>query len=178
MKMPAALATTVALTARPTPGAPPVTPSPKWQLASAMPMPKTTLLTRPFMTSPMPSSPGEAVVERPGLDAEEELAGVSRAEQRERVGEERREKQRRDDRDEARHDEERDGIDGEDAQGVDLLGHRHRAELGGVVGADAARDHERREQRRDLAQRAEAGAPAEQLVSRRCAARWALPGPP
>ena len=61
--------------------------------------------------------------------------------------------------------EERDGIDGEHAQGVDLLGDHHRAELGGVVGADAARDHERGEQRRDLAQRAEARAPAEQ----RCA---------
>ena len=50
-------------------------------------------------------------------------------------------------RDEARHDEEADRVDGERAERVDLLGDDHRAELGGVVRADAARDHERREQR-------------------------------
>ena len=50
------------------------------------------------------------------------------------------------------------------AQRVDLLGDDHGPELGGVVGADAARDHQRGEQRRDLAQRAEARAPAEQAL--------------
>ena len=57
-----------------------------------------------------------------------------------------------------------DGVDGEHAQRVELLGDDHRAELGGVVGADAPRDHQRGQERRDLAQRAEAGAPAEQAL--------------
>ncbi len=61
-------------------------------------------------------------------------------------------------------DEEGDGVDGEDAERVDLLGDDHGPELGRVVGADAAVDHQRRQERRDLAQRAEARAPAEQAV--------------
>ena len=62
-------------------------------------------------------------------------------------------------------DEERDGVDRQGAQGVDLLGDDHRPELGGVVRADAARDHERRQERGDLAQRAEASAPAEEPLA-------------
>ena len=55
--MPAALATTVAFTLRPTPGAPPLVERPKWQLASAITSPNTTLFTRPLATSPKPSRP-------------------------------------------------------------------------------------------------------------------------
>ena len=64
----------------------------------------------------------------------------------------------------ARHDEEADRIDRERAQAVELLGDGHRAELGGVVGADAAREHQADEDRADLAQHGVAGAPAEQAV--------------
>src|SRR5262249_27329000 len=47
----AAAATTAALTARPTPTAPPRTVVPKWQLESEIASPKNTLFTRPFRTS-------------------------------------------------------------------------------------------------------------------------------
>jgi hypothetical protein len=57
-----------------------------------------------------------------------------------------------------------DGVDRQHAERVDLLGDHHGAELGGVVGADAAVDHQRGQQRGDLAQGAEARAPAEQPV--------------
>ena len=55
-------------------------------------------------------------------------------------------------------------VDRERAEGVELLGDDHRPELGGVVRADAARDHQRREQRRHLAQRSEARAPAKERL--------------
>ena len=130
-----------------------------------MTRPKTTLLTRPVgHVAEVEEPAGEAVVEARRLDLEEREPRIRGAEERERVGVERHREERHDDGDEARQDEEREGVDGERAEGVDLLGDDHRPELRGVVGADAPRDHQRREQRSDLADRREAGAPPEQAL--------------
>ncbi len=106
-KMPAALATTVALTARPTPGAPPLVERPKWQLASAITTPKIDALEEAVRdVAEAEEAAREAVVEARGLDVEERLGAVGRAEERERVGVERHHEERDDDADEARQDRE------------------------------------------------------------------------
>jgi len=106
----------------------------------------------------------DAVVEGARLDAEEAVAAIRSAEERERVGEDRGQEEGDDDRDEAWCDQEGDGVDGEDAERIDLLGDDHGSELGRVVGADAAVDHERGEQGGDFAQDAEARGPSKQAV--------------
>ena len=55
----------------------------------------------------------------------------------------------------ARQDELLGGIGAERADGVDLLGHVHRADLGRHAAADAPADDDRRERRRELAQERE-----------------------
>ena len=56
------------------------------------------------------------------------------------------------------------GRDRHRPQGVHLLGHGHRAELGGDPGADAAADHQRRQHRAELAhERERHDAPDEHL---------------
>jgi hypothetical protein len=61
-----------------------------------------------------------------------------------------------------RHDQVADRIDGQRPQPVELLGHGHGAQLGGVVGADPTAEHQRDEDRPDLAEHRVAGAPADQ----------------
>jgi hypothetical protein len=53
-----------------------------------------------------------------------------------------------------------DGVDGQGAQGVDLLGHGHGAQLGGGVGAHPAAEHQADEQRADLAKDARSQSPS------------------
>src|SRR6187551_595350 len=61
-----------------------------------------------------------------------------------------------DQHDDARQDQNLDGIETHGAQRVDLLAHLHRAELGGIGTARAARDHDRDDQHADLAQHQDA----------------------
>ena len=167
-----AAATTAVLTARPTPTAPPLTVMPKWQLVIAMASPNTTDLKRPFGRSH-----GFRLSAKVWKNVDSSMSSSACRRARRRRSRRRRRRRRGEERDHhrdhARHDEETDRVDGERAQAVELLGDGHGAELGGVVGADAAGEHQRDQDRPDLAQHRVAGAQAEQAVgaeasSRRC----------
>ena len=86
------------------------------------------------------------------VDVEHRAADDRRAEQRDQVADRGQRHEHDHHRDHARYHEEAHGIDGERAQAVELLGHRHRRELRRVVRADAAREHQRDQDRPDLAQ--------------------------
>src|SRR4051812_12091128 len=161
--MATAAATTALLTARPTPTAPPLTLVPKWQLVMEMASPKTTALTRPIdrshgfklsanecrnddsstLSSSLPkSAPPVMATTLPTTTRQksEIIMATTRGTMK------------------------ADRLDGERAHAVELLGDGHGAELGGVVGADAAREHEADEDGADLAQGRVARAEAEQAI--------------
>ena len=77
---------------------------------------------------------------------------ASRRESRRRRQHTAQERQRDHDREDARRDQPLQRIGAERAHGVELLGHRHAAQLGGDARADAPADHQRGEDRRQLAQ--------------------------
>ena len=78
------------------------------------------------------------------------------AEERRHRAEEGQDRQGDDQREHARQDQDFDRVEAHGAQRVDLLAHLHRAELGGVGAARAARDHDGDDQHADLAQHQDA----------------------
>ena len=146
--MATAAATTASLTARPTPTAPPLTLVPKWQLVIEMAQAEDDGLDEADRQIPRLQVVGERVQERRQLDVEQQLAEERAAGDGDDVADERSGRRARSSWRRTRGTmRKRDRIDGERAQAVELLGDGHGAELGGVVGADAAGEHEADEDR-------------------------------
>jgi len=90
------------------------------------------------------------VEEQVGVDPELGLRGHAAGGEHDRPAERRQHHGHHDRGDEAGHHQVVDGQDARHAQGVDLLGHLHRADLGGDAGADPGRQHHPGQGRREV----------------------------
>ena len=112
---------------------------------------KKNVLPIPLATSSIVSARSD-VAEEEGAALSDLADGHHHApEQTDRVRDDRQERESDDQRPDARDDELLDRTRRQHAQGVDLLGHRHRADLGGDPRADPPGNDERRQDRTQLA---------------------------
>ncbi len=134
--------TTVRVVLSPTPSVPPVVRRPKWQPTMAMMKPKTGVFDDAAQEVGDGHRLDRAADEEPRRDVELEVADEDGTERPEHEREQPEDGHRDDGGDHARDDELLRGVRPERADGVDLLGDVHRADLGRHAAADApAHDH-------------------------------------
>ena len=114
-------------------------------------IPKTTALTSPEPKSPMVTKPSTPLTNSRGGTPYCSQPTTQAADGADGVGDDGHERHRDGHRDDARRHQPLHRIGAERAHGVELLGDRHAAELGGDAGADAAAGDERGQDRPELA---------------------------
>ena len=144
-------ATTARVVARPTPTVPPVVWSAVEQPTIAISQPNTNVLRMPENKSSELNGVGDRLEVEARVDPELAPRQHEPAEHAEHVGEHGEQRQRERGREHARQHELLHRVRAHRADRVDLLGHLHRADLGGDPRAHAAAHHQRREHRAQLA---------------------------
>ena len=100
---------------------------------------------------PWPQRPACRLQNDADADAKDGIGQECRGGEAKREADQCQHRERKHAGEDARDHEVVDGVGAEDAEGVDLLGHLHGAELGGECGADAAGGDDGRDDRRELA---------------------------